>query len=277
MVKNAIVLLARGWDDLRKYSNLIKRNQAIAMTLYNKWTNDVKLNTDIIIFHEGNITRDQQEFIQSRTPRMPLCFIEVAFISSEEADRRGNGTKWMHKCHSTQLSNAFTNGYKNMCYFWSVSFFDYLKDYEYVMRVDDDCILNKIPANIFETYKRENIVYASPSFQCGDDDGVTLGLQTFFQLMMMERSLSPLTVPNTQNIMCPYTNVFVINMPYFLQSFDIIDMCNKLTQCGCNFRNRWGDLPIHGYMLHCFVPREMYKEDKNISYYHGSHQSKVNM
>ena len=49
MTKNAVVVLTRGYNDSRKYQSLIKRNISIALHL-----KDTQ-NTDILIFHEGNI------------------------------------------------------------------------------------------------------------------------------------------------------------------------------------------------------------------------------
>ena len=49
---------------------------------------------------------------------MELKFISIKFY---------NNTEQNDICKPTTLSNNFSLGYKNMCYFWSIDFLEYLK------------------------------------------------------------------------------------------------------------------------------------------------------
>ena len=63
-MKNAIVVLTKGYKKLKFYHKLITRN----ISIYNHIFIQHKINFneyDIIIFHEGNITNEQQIYIQS--------------------------------------------------------------------------------------------------------------------------------------------------------------------------------------------------------------------
>lgn len=62
----------------------------------------------------------------------------------------------MDLCYPTTLSNRFSLGYKHMCHFWSIDFLEYLKDYKYILRIDDDCLLNTFDTNIFNIMKEKN-------------------------------------------------------------------------------------------------------------------------
>ena len=139
---NAIVVLTRGYNDLKSYNMLVHRNRHISVNFYLKLEN--KENYDVIVFHEGNITTEHQKYIQMGSPRLPLIFKQIQFTDNKNINTC--------LCPPTTLSNGFTMGYKNMCYFWSIDFLNYLKNYEYIIRIDEDCKLINIPTNIIETY-----------------------------------------------------------------------------------------------------------------------------
>lgn len=261
-MKSAIVVLTRGYSDIKKYTTLINRNRCIAVNFYLQLTNPE--NYDIIIFHEGNITLPQQQYIQSQSPRLPLTFRKVNFLNTK--------IKNTTLCPPTSLSNNFTAGYKNMCYFWSISFLEYLKDYQYIIRIDEDCFIKSIPTNIIDTYKENNIQFSSPYFQGPDDPNVTVGMYKFFTDFLKNNNITGIN----SNITCPYTNVSIINIQYFRQNPIIIKLLFELNKCGCIFSNRWGDLPIWGYILNYFIQPQFFKEDKSISYFHGSHNVSLN-
>lgn len=94
-----------------------------------------KLNyPDILIFHEGNITLEQQNYIQSKTPKLPLKFIIVEFDYN-----RFNNIK-----EKTWEGNK---GYKLMCDFWIDKFFKYTNSYKYLLRIDEDCFISNCNNN----------------------------------------------------------------------------------------------------------------------------------
>jgi len=259
-IKIATVILTKGYSDLNQYNDLIKRNKSI----YNILTKNYP-NIHNIIFHEGNITNEQQIYIQSQTINLPLKFIKINFI---------NPKKENELCKSTNLSNSFSNGYKNMCHFWTVGFIDniHLNEYDYIIRIDEDCILQNIPNNLFENYLNKHIVYSSPLFQGDDHPDVTLGMKTFFNEFVKNNNLE---IINT-NVKNPYTNIFIMDINYFKNHKIINKVLKQLEQTNCIFNNRWGDLPIWGYLLSYFIDSNLYLEDKSISYLHGSHNQQVN-
>ena len=261
MSKNAIVALTRGYEDIKKYEELISRNTAIYDIFYSNVEN--KGDYDIIIYHEGNITIDQQKWIQSQTPQLPLLFIIVEFVDFKY-DNYDN-----YICKPTKLSDSFPEGYKNMCNFWSISFLSYLSAYNYIIRIDEDCVIKKFPADIIDQYKKNNIMYASPYFQ-NERDGidVTLGMEELFQNLNGGIKYF--------DIKFPYSNIFIINIPYFAKNQGVIQALEKIRETGCIFINRWGDLPIWGFILKYYIPPENYIEEKKIIYYHSSHQKLLN-
>jgi hypothetical protein len=65
-MKKAVVVLTRGYDNIDEYNSLIQRNISIAINLRDK------INTPIIIFHEGNISSIHQDFISKKTPLLNI-------------------------------------------------------------------------------------------------------------------------------------------------------------------------------------------------------------
>jgi hypothetical protein len=261
MNKNAIVVLTKGYNHLSKYKDIINRNRYISVNFYQKLTNPT--NYDIIIFHEGNITISQQKYIQSQSPKIPLIFKTINFI---------NNNSICSMCPPNNVSNNYNIGYKNMCFFWSIRFLKYLSDYEYVIRIDEDCKLINIDPNIIENYKNKEIYYSSPYFQGHDDKEVVVGMEEFFNNYLKNNNLTPI---NTI-LRCPYTNFMIINIKFFYNNDLIKEVLSNIYGTNCIFSNRWGDLPIWGYILSYLVEQKHYLEDKNISYYHGSHMKQIN-
>jgi hypothetical protein len=260
--KNAIVVLTKGYGTLDEYQLLLRRNQAIYDNFYSLLPD--KSNIDVVIFHEGNISQDHQDHIQNATQLMPMVFKIVTFLTP--AIEQANAF-----CYSTELSEQFSVGYKNMCRFWSVGIFEHMAQYEYVIRIDEDCILQTMDASVLTKYSGSGIMFASPSWIGEDTSDVIIGMHEFFRNYQMDLQRS---VPN------PYTNFMIINVPYFAAHQEIQRCLADVDRTNCIFVNRWGDMPLWGYILAVFVTNrgenKILLEDKDISYYHGSHDAKVN-
>jgi len=263
MNKNVIIALTKGYKTNEEYTELINRNKSIYDVYYSKLQN--KNECDIVLYHEGNITMEQQKWIQNQTTNLPLIFKGIEFIKFNDNDIKPNNKY----CHLTDRAKGISNGYKNMCQFWSVDLFKYTKDYNYIIRIDEDCILKKLPIDILSDYTKNKIYYASPYYQGYDDQELTMGMEQFFQDINNGKKYD--------NIRFPYTNLFIMYVPYFLKNVKLLDALSKINDTQCIFINRWGDLPILGYLLKYYVPQENYIEDKNIGYVHGSHQASINL
>ena len=125
---SAIVVLTRGYSKKEEYSKLIKRNKKLER-YYNK-------NISYIIFHEGNISENHQEYIQLHTI-IPLIFVNVS--KSFRTD----------KIDFYPPTMECSLGYRNMCNFWFCDFWMYLTDYNKILRIDEDCFYESNYNNIF--------------------------------------------------------------------------------------------------------------------------------
>ena len=243
---------------------LIHRNIKIYENFYSKV--GVATWCEVLIFHEGNITADAQAFIQRHTPNMTLKFWTIQFYETMIVN--------YELCPPNIITDNFGMGYKNMCYFWSIDFLKYLKDYEYVFRIDEDCFIEEIDPGIFDRYRKDGIKYSSPHFVGADEPYVTVGMERFFERFMKGRGL---VAKRDDGLHSPYTNVMIVDIGYFKNNPIVRDVLKEIERCGCIFSNRWGDLPIWGYILTKLIDKELYLEDKQMRYYHASHDAKINM
>jgi len=267
--KNAIVALTRGYNDLSRYDVLIKRN----ISIYEK-ISVINNNFDVILFHEGNITDEQQNYIQSKTPLLPLKFFNVKEVGTKNAFNDSLNIVNNELCPPTQLSLSFSLGYKHMCHFWSIDFLQYLKNYKYIMRLDEDCIVTKIDVDVFNHMNVNNLKYLSPCFQEQDDPNVIVGLEKLWNEFISVNNIVP--YKNFNDVRCPQTNFMVIDVDYFNTNETINNILKTIDNCHGIYSNRWGDLPIWGLILSTLVDKKLYKEITDISYYHGSWNKHVN-
>jgi hypothetical protein len=269
MKKIAICVLSRGYNDVNQYNNLINRNISIERLLHNK-NND---NYSFIILHEGNINENQQNFISSKTPNLNIEYWDIKNKNPKTAfDNNKNIVNDF--CSPNWLTKNFSIGYRHMCHFWSIDFLEYFKDFDYVIRIDEDCIVDDFNLEIIEDMETDNLVFVSPMFQEQDVDLVIVGLENLRNEYILENNLFNTT--EFKQIKCPYTNFMIINVKEINNNFKVKNFLNKVDSCGCIYSNRWGDLPIWGVILDTILDKTQYKEVKTIKYFHGSHNQKIN-
>ena len=161
--KGCIVTLSFGYDTLVKYDKtIILRNKSVRDHLYTIYTTATGMTSavaDVIIFHEGNVWPSHQEYIQRATSDMPITFVNISTVF-QDFHVVNNPL-----CPPSILSDQKNTppGYNSMCYFWFVAFRDYVKQYDWMLRFDDDCVLGQnIRDNIHNL--PSTVHFASPSW-----------------------------------------------------------------------------------------------------------------
>lgn len=271
MKKIAISVLTKGYNNQNFYDkSLIKRNILLENLII---TQNFK-NYDFVILHEGDISLVDQKYISQATPNIKLNFWDVKTKNPKTAFNNENNKLNLNLCPPNFLSNNFSLGYKHMCHFWSMDFLDYFKDYEYVIRIDEDCFVTEFDFGIINKMKDEDIVFVSPYFQEQDVPQVIQGLDKLRDEFIVENNL--ITNTNFNEIKCPYTNFMIVNNNKINNNNLVKSFLNKVHNCNCIYSNRWGDLPIWGIILDMIYSKNQYLELKNIKYHHGSHNKDIN-
>jgi hypothetical protein len=254
--KLGIVVLTRGYEKKQDYKFLIMRNLSISKNLINK-------NIPLLIFHEGNIQENHQKYILNSTPELSIQFIDIsktAFQLSNIPSNIYNPTK------------LFNINYRHMCHFWFVDVWHYLKDYNKIIRIDEDCIIKFNIDNIFNKLTNLVAIYGK---WVPEQEYVSHKLNDFTRETIKHIANLDKLPPATIQSSGPYTNVMGLNLDllnkneYFLKYVDIVKKSGNI------YIYRWGDLPLMGEVLRYFYP-QLHLIDKNIKYFHGSHQKYIN-
>ena len=268
--QNAIVALVRGYQDISGYESLLQRNKQIYENIILK--SDEKF--DIILFHEGNITKEHQTYIKNNSNGLNINFLDVKKVYPKSAfDDKKNKIN-VDLCPPTNQSMAFPLGYKHMCHFWSMDFLDYLSDYKYIIRIDEDCFVTKFDTGLLKQMEENKIYFSSPMFQGQDEDYVIVGLKRLWESFISVHGISP--YKSFEEIKCPYTNFMVVDVEHILNNDVVCKFLDEVDNSHGIYSNRWGDLPIWGVILSTFIDSKNYEENKNISYHHGSHRTNIN-
>lgn len=108
-----------------------------------------------------------------------------------------------------------------------------------------------------------------------DSRTATINLSEFSKNFILQNKLN---VNYSLNIGGPYTNVLLLDIEYFRNHELINKYVNLVSKENKIYIYRWGDLPLWGEICKIFLNKNEYNyHNKNISYYHGSHNEKVNL
>lgn len=270
--KIAVAVLTKGYQNVRDYQMLIDRNNSI----FDKMVNGSKYDFDIIIFHEGNITVEHQQYISSQS-KLPLIFRDVKESGNRSAFDDTKNKVNLELCPPTNLSSWFSLGYKHMCHFWSIDFFKYLEDYTYVIRADEDVILNTFNDSILENIITNDVKFATPlvCYYNGklDDPDVMIGMQELTENFCKDNNIKPKM--EFEKIMGAYTNFMIVNLDYFKTNKLIQSFLNRIENSHGIYSNRWGDASIWGIIIYWLIDEQFSILD-GVEYYHASHDRYVN-
>ena len=252
----AVAVLTRGYKDIHKYNTLVKRNISIAKNL-----GPIK-DVDILIFHEGNISPQHQEYIVKFTPNLRIifkCIKEHAF-KDEKKD-----------IHTFEPTRAFGLNYRHMCSFWFVDFWKFVEEYDMILRIDEDCIIDFNIYELFIDLQNKTAIYGTWT---RDQDFVTHGLNQFTQQFIKENiQTSSSIISHTPS--GPYTNVIGLNLRPLRENTLLQKYIKKVETLNCIYIFRWGDLPLWGELLFYFCNPNSYSKSDKIKYFHGSHNTYV--
>lgn len=247
--KNAVLVLTRGYSSYRKYFSLIQRNKSISKNLRDK-------TTDIIIFNEGNIIEKHQELIKKETPDLNIKFVtitEKAFLKQNE----------IYQFYHTTKRDIWHYGYRHMCHFWFIDFLHFCNDYDFILRIDEDCIIDFNVDEIFNILPSKLLIAGTMD---KDDEEITHGLNQFTLNFLRHNGF--IRKPKKPN--GPYTNILGLNLLKLNKNLFVKKYMECVDKSNSIYIYRWGDLPLWGEILEYFYKKEDYLLYNKINYYHGS-------
>jgi len=274
MIKGAIFILTQ---------NTIERKVYLKTSLYFLFKNfNAKYKYPVIILHEGDYTEDAKKEIIAGI--RSECRNLLTFKQIDEEDFRIPSHIDIDKMNSIidlRVVPYWRNQkYRSMCYFWMKNFSKYTKDYNYVMRLDDDSIIEEpIKYDLFEMMSDKDYIYISNIIHL-DCSLCNYGMKDFFlkHYASEKDKINELFMDHTLNSNNEYFNKFKslhkalnnedyegasieLNMPFmYYNNFNIInvdvwnkpeiqDIVNKIDEQGYIFYCRWGDAPLQTIIL----------------------------
>jgi hypothetical protein len=254
MNKIAIATLIKG--DIGVSDNwqnrlIVLRNKSINKHFFEK--------CDFIIFHEGNVSEEYKKtIIRDSNIKFSIKFIEVSNFkpSMDEIEKMK---------HSLIDKNVVETGYSSMCKFWSYGFINYLKEYDYVIRIDDDCVVLNDIAPIVKELETKYLVFP---FLSGED--YRYRMKEFTKQYFHSDELPD------ERIRGPYTNFCGFNLNKIRSNVHIMDFFNTIEINNFVYRYTWQDVQLWGLVMRHILKPEDWEENKNIKYIHLSHLNYVN-
>ena len=248
-MKIVIAALVRGYPEKSGYESLIKRNKFINKNI----TSKVKHPVDLILFHEGNIPLDHQNYINNKSPDKYI-FLDVSrdFYYKKEI------------LENIPDLERFSIGYRLMCKFNFFHIWSYVDNYDYLIRIDEDVLIKRFDVDFFN-----NI---DPSFIFGTAS-LTNEAHSYTNKSLPNELQNIFNTDNQSfyNHKFPYTNFYITKLDFW-QNSDLRSTLKIIAEDNKQLLDRWGDLPVIGSVLINM------KVDitilKYIRYTHLSHQNK---
>lgn len=236
----------------------------------------------VLIFHEGDYDANaQRDIIMSVRAS---CRHLISFVALDKEDFKLPDfidKDKMNKCIATRAVPYWRNEkYRMMCRWWMVHMHKYAAGYDYVMRIDDDSIIEEpITRDLFAWMAEKGYTYTSNLIHM--DCGVCCyGMKEFFEKEFPERkeelrkmfvkqevplnavqfqsvrTLLSITTPRDSNtapelpdkltLWMPimYYNNFFITRTAFWRQPEVVELVDKIDKDGSIFYYRWGDAPL---------------------------------
>lgn len=253
---------------------------------------NAKYKYPVIIFHEGDFDSDAQEEIIAgiRSSCRDLVSFQALHPNDFTLPAHINSTKLKQILAIKPPPTPYWRNekYRLMCRWWLMEFMKYVTDYEYVMRLDDDSIIEEpIKEDLFLWMKTNDLNYSS-NFLHTDCGICCYGMKAFFEkhfpdkkdtlsemfvgqeIPMRSVQLNPFRtvlsltqdplpdIREKETIWMPvmYYNNFFITKTAFWQTPQVKDILHKIDQDGSIFYFRWGDAPLQSLIVMMLSPAD---------------------
>ena len=286
MTKSAILILTQ---------NTIERKIYLKTSLYFLFRNfNARFKYPVIILHEGDYDIDSINEITisiRKDCRYLIDFVKIDDVDFHVPDYIDINK--MNKCiEATPVPYWRNKNYRLMCNFWINNFIKYCDKYDYIMRIDDDSIIEEpINTDIFKMIEEKDHNYMSNLIHV-DCSICNYGMKEFFEKIMpdkldkiselfMEHSLDSNNPHftrfkklylalndkeyegNSVNMAMPvmYYNNFFVTKTSIWKTPEIKEIIKSINESGNIFYCRWGDAPLQTIIMKLYDNNKMTKLD----------------
>lgn len=258
-MKSCIYGLVRGYPNLVQYKKLIDRNLSIS-----KFIN--LDGHDMLIFHEGNITKDHQDYIKLESKNSDLIFIDI----SDEFNLSQKSLDAHEELQNKPKPNyGIYLGAKIMFRFYSIKCFEYLREYDYVMRADEDILFTSKPSNDVFSFMYENDLILGYGRRKIDSHPLTQTLADFIKQYIVNNNIPTSCTLDEININNFYNNFSILKTSFWTEN-RVLDILKEIDISEGIFNLRWGDSTIQANIIRMFSAPHRWYRFKDLNYQHGS-------
>ena len=168
-------------------------------------------------------------------------------------------------------------GYKYMCKFFAMDIYEYLKDdYDYYMRCDTDCYLNKLDYDVMKWAEDNKVEYGFAMRKLEAHKPTRETLPTFSEQYMANCQLKPKSIMDQPFSTCFnfYNNWHIGKVSFFTRP-DVQHYLKAVNSSGYILSHRWGDSTIQAYAVRIFMKPENIVQIPNFMYTHASHGNSI--
>lgn len=268
---SAIFYLTQNSDVRRTY---------LKTSLYFLFRNfNAKYKYPVIIFHEGDYDLKSQEDVLMSVRDSCRSLVSFQTLDKDDFEIPTHIDKErVRQIVALRPVPYWRNEkYRMMCRWWTVLFQKYAKNYDYVMRLDDDSFIEEpIHRDMFQSMKQGGFAYASNIIH-NDCAMCSYGMKEFFEKQFPEKKQlmnelfvaskipmraiqchtfrSVMTINGDLKDPAPeeitswspiiyYNNFFVMDMNFWRQE-KVQSLVQSIDIQGSIFYYRWGDAPLH--------------------------------
>jgi hypothetical protein len=213
----------------------------------------------LIIWHQGNIIDEHQRYILARESNASVRFIDVSSVFRLPGDVKEN-----------ELIESWPVGYRLMCRFHTFHIWQYTQQFDYIMRLDEDCSLSSAAIDPIQWLSRVGLDFAAARFGPEPHKLTNRTLAPFVKRCAGNLCPSRRDA-NLYNQSFPYTNLYVTRTGFWRQA-EVQRFLNAVVRERDFIRMRWGDLPVLGVALNMFARPGKVATIPNLTYRHESHK-----
>lgn len=250
-MKTCVVCLTRGYPHVEMYNKLIDRTNKI---------NECFKSIEHVIFHEGNIPIEHQDYIESKCHE-PINFVHVDFSIPKDIQIPMETFK-------TWRDGSCYPGYHRMCEFNFCDIWSYVNGYDIMIRIDEDCIINGNKwQEEFNSFLNSENVFSCLTYNNNNRDTHELTNKTLPEFLKRNFGTDEMYKS------LPATNLYFTRINFWKRK-DVKDFIKKIKLSNGCIMYRWGDAPLIDICLNMFAENKIDKI-KNCEYFHGSHNSTI--
>lgn len=167
-------------------------------------------------------------------------------------------------------------GYKYMCKFFAYDMYDYLKDYDYYLRCDNDCYIEKLNYDLLDYVAKNDVQYGFAVRKLEAHGPTKQTLPLWVSKYNMRCNLKP-TAPMDRPLSTCFNfyNNFHIGSVRFFRRPDVHHFLNSVNSSGFIQSHRWGDSTIQAYAVRNFMHPSKIHQIPDMTYIHQSHHAVI--